>query len=105
MMMQVQSKHQRTSSILQSILLRITSSSTLILRRGNIEAVTQGELDTTGVVVLHFAKHHPIAVKQDMVDAAIKEIISCQFDIETVQEEVFTDTKREHWISAINPNV
>ena len=105
MMMQVQSKRQRTSSILQSILLRITGTCAFILRWGDIEAVTQGELDAAGVVVLHLTIHHPIAVKQDMVDAAIKEIISCQFDIETVQEEVFTDTKREHWISAINPNV
>ena len=74
--MQVQSKHQRTSSILQSILLRITSSSTLILRRGNIEAVTQGELDTTGVVVLHFAEHHAIAIERKAVDATIEEVVS-----------------------------
>ena len=105
MMMQVQSKHQRTSSILQSILLRITSSSTLILRRGNIEAVTQGELDTTGVVVLHFAKHHPIAVKQDMVDASIEEVVACQFDIEAVLEEVFANTEREHRIGTVNIDV
>ena len=56
---------------LKSVLLRITGTCAFILRWGDIEAVTQGELDTTGVVVLHFAKHHPIAVKQDMVDAAV----------------------------------
>ena len=90
---------------LKPVLLRITGTSAFILRWGDIEAVTQGELDATGVVVLSLAVHHPIAVKHYMVDAAIEEIISCQFDIETVLEEVFTDTKREHWISAVNPNV
>ena len=40
-----------------------------------------------------------------MVNAAIEEIISCQFDIETVLEEVFTDTKREHGIGAVNPDI
>ena len=76
MMMQVQSKHQRTSSILQSILLRITSSSTLILRRGNIEAVTQGELDTTGIIVLYLTEHHAIAIECEAVDATIKEVVA-----------------------------
>ena len=91
--------------MLQSVLLCITGTSTFILRRGDIESVAQGELDATGVVVLHFAKHHPIAIKHDMVDATIEEIVSCQFDIETVLEEVFADTEREHGIGAVNPNV
>ena len=76
MMMQVQSKHQRTSSILQSILLSITSTSTLILRRGNIEAVAQGELDTTGVVVLHLAEHHAVAIEREAVDGTIEKVIA-----------------------------
>ena len=97
--------HRNTSSNSKSVLLRISGTSTLVLRRSDIEAVTQGELDATGVVVLRFAEHHPITVKHDMVDAAIKEIISCQFDVETVLEEVFADAEREHWISAVNPNV
>ena len=90
---------------LESVLLGITSTSTLVLRRSDIEAVAQGELDATGVVVFHLAEHHPIAVKHDMVDAAVEEVITCQLDIETMLEEVFTDTEREHWISAVNPDI
>ena len=40
-----------------------------------------------------------------MVDATIEEIAACQFDIETVLEEVFTDTEWEHGIGTVNPNV
>jgi hypothetical protein len=50
-------------------------------------------LDATGIVVLHFPKHHPIAVKHDMVDAAIENVITSQFNIQTVLEEVFADTE------------
>lgn len=91
--------------MLQSVLLGITGTCTLILRWGNIESVAQGELDATGIIVLHFPKHHPIAVKHDMVDAAIENVITGQFDVETALEEVFADAEREHWISAVNPNV
>ena len=75
-------------AMLQSVLFRITGTSTFILRRGDIESVAQGELDATGIVVLHFPKHQPIAVKHDMVDATIEEVVTCQFDIETMLEEV-----------------
>ena len=91
--------------MLQSVLLCITGTSAFILRRGNIESVAQGELDATGIVVLHFLKHHPIAVKHNMVDAAIEEVVAYQFDIETVLEEVFTDTKRKHWVGTVYPNI
>ena len=80
--------HRNTSSDSKSVLFRITGTSTLILRRSNIEAVAQGELDATGVVVFHLTVHHPIAVKHDMVDATIEEVVTCQFDIETMLEEV-----------------
>ena len=76
----------RTRENSESVLLSITGTSTFILRRGDIESVAQGELDATGIVVLHFPKHHPIAVKHDMVDATIEEVVTCQFDIETVLE-------------------
>ena len=79
--------------MLQSVLLGITGTCTLILRRGNIESVAQGELDATGIVVFHFLKHHPIAVKHDMVDAAIENVITSQFNIQTVLKEVFADTE------------
>ena len=91
--------------MLQPVLLGITCACALVLRRSNIEAITQRELDATGIVVLHFPKHHLIAIKFDMVDAPIEEVVTCQFDIETVLEEVFADTEREHGIGAVNPNV
>ena len=91
--------------MLQSVLLCITSTSTFILRRGDIESVAQGELDATGIVVLHFLKHHPIAVKHDMVDATIEEVVAGQFNVKPTLEEVFADTEREHGIGAVNPNV
>ena len=83
----------------------MTSARTLVLRRGDIETIAQGELDATGIVVLHFAKHHAVAVKHDMVDATIEEVVACQLDIETVLEEVFADTKQKHWIGAVNPDI
>ena len=95
----------REIRFLQTVLLGITCTSTLVLRRGDVETVAQGELDATGIVVLHLAEHHPIAVKHDMVDAAIEEVITCQLDIEAVLEEVFADAEREHWMSAVNPNI
>lgn len=91
--------------MLQSVLLCITGTSAFILRRGNIESVAQGELDATGIVVLHLAKHHAVAVKHDMVDAAVQEVVAGQFDVKPTLEEVFADTEREHGIGAVNPNV
>lgn len=91
--------------MLQSVLLCITGTSTFILRRGDIESVAQGELDATGIVVLHFPKHHPIAVKHNMVDAAVQEVVAGQFDVKPTLEEVFADAEREHGIGAVNPNV
>ena len=97
--------HRNTSLDSKSVLLRISGTSPLVLRRSDIEAIAQGELDATGIVVLHFLKHHPITVKHDKVDATIEEIVTCQFDIETVLEEVFADTEREHWIGTVNIDV
>ena len=91
--------------MLKSVLFRITCTSAAILRRGDIESVAQGELDATGIIVLHFAKHHPIAVKHDMVDAAIEDVVACQFDIETMLEEVFADTERKHWVGTVNQDI
>ncbi len=91
--------------MLKSVLFRITCTSAAILRRGDIESVAQGELDATGIVVLHFPKHHPIAVKHDMVDATIEEVVTCQFDIETMLEEVFADTERKHWVGTVNQDI
>ena len=91
--------------MLQSVLLCITCTSALVLRRSNIEAITQRELDATGIVVLHFTKHHPIAVKHDMIDTAIENVVTCQFDIESALEEVFADAERKYRIGTVNIDV
>ena len=62
--------------MLQSVLLCITGTSAFILRRGNIESVAQGELDATGVVVLHLAEHHAIAIEREAIDASIEKVIA-----------------------------
>ena len=79
--------------MLQSVLLCITGTRTLILRRGDIESVAQGELDATGVVVLLFANHQTVAVERETIVSAIKEVVTCQFDIESALEEVFAHAK------------
>lgn len=91
--------------VLQPVLLGISGAGALVLRGGDVEAVSQGELDATGVVVLRLAQHHAVAVEHDVVDGAIEEVIACQLDIETAAEEVLADTKREHGIGAVNPKV
>ena len=89
----------------QSILLRITSTSSLVLRRGDIEAITQRKLDATGVVVLHLANHKAIAVEGEAVDAAIEEVVACQLNIEPTPEEVLTDAEGEYRVSAVEPGI
>ena len=60
--------------ISKSVLFCMTCACTLILRWGDIETVAQGELDATGIVILHLAEHHAVAVEHDMVDATIENI-------------------------------
>ena len=91
--------------MLQPVFLGISGTCALVLRRSNIEAITQRELNATGIVVLHFPKHHLIAIKFDMVDAPIEEVVTCQFDIETVLEEVFADAERKYRIGTVNIDV
>ena len=97
--------HRNTSSDSKSVLLRITGTGTLVLRWGDIEAITQGELDATGIVVIHLAKHKTIAVKGKAVDAAVEEVVTCQFDVEAAFEEILADTEREHRLGAVEPGV
>lgn len=62
--------------MLQSVLLCITGTSAFILRRGNIESVAQGELDATGIVVLHLGKHEAIAVDREATDTPVEDIVA-----------------------------
>ncbi len=61
---------------LQTTLFCITSTRTLILRRGDIEAIAQGEGDATGIVVFRLMEHHAIAIERKAVDATIEEVVS-----------------------------
>ena len=90
---------------LKSVLLGITGTSTLVLRRSDVEAVTQGELDATGVVVLHLLEHHAITIEREAVDATIEEIIACQLDVKPSLKEVLANAKRQHRISAVEPDI
>lgn len=76
---------------LESVLFRIASTRALVLRRGDIEAVAQGELDAAGVVVFHLSEHHAVAVEREAVDAAIEEVVACQFDVEAALVKVLAD--------------
>ena len=40
-----------------------------------------------------------------MIDTAIENVVTSQFNIQTVLEEVFADTEREHWIGTVNIDV
>ena len=62
--------------MLKSILLGVTGAGALVLRWGDVEAVAQGEGDATGVVVLHLAEHHAIAIKREAIDASIEKVIA-----------------------------
>ena len=97
--------HRNTSSDSKSVLLRITGTSTLVLRRSDIEAVSQGELDTTRIVVFYLANHKTIAVKGKTVNATVEEIVTCQLDIQMVLKEVFANAEREYGIGTIEPNI
>ena len=60
----------------ESVLFCITSASTLILRRGDVEAIAQGESNAARIVVLHLAEHHAIAIKREAVDASIEKVVA-----------------------------
>lgn len=88
---------------LQAVLLGITCTSALVLRRGDVETVAQGELDATGVVVLLFANHQTVAIERETIDATVEEVVPSQFDIEPALEEILADAEREYRVSAIEP--
>ena len=89
----------------ESILLGVTGSGAFVLRRGDIEAVAQGELDAARVVVFLLSEHHAVAVEREAVDAAVEEVVTCEFDVETTTEEVLADAEREYGVGAVEPCV
>ena len=90
---------------LESVLFRIASTRALVLRRGDIEAVAQGELDAAGVVVFHLSEHHAVAVECEAVDAAIEEVVAREFHVETTPKEVLAHAERQHGVGAVEPGV
>ena len=60
----------------EAVLLCITGTRSLVFRRGDVEAVAQGEGDTTRIGVLHLAKHEAIAVERKAVDGTIEKVIA-----------------------------
>ena len=57
-------------------------------------------MDATGVVVLHLAEHHSVAVEREAVNGPVEEVVACQLHVQTTLEEVFADAEREHRIGA-----
>ena len=93
--------HRNTSWDSESVLLSITGTSTFILRWGDIESVAQGELDATGIVVLHLGKHEAIAVDREATDTPVEDIVAWEFDVKATFAKVLADTKRKYGVGAV----
>lgn len=61
---------------LHSVFLCVTGACTLILRRGYVEAIAQGEDDTAGVVIIYLADHELVAVECEPTNATIEEVVA-----------------------------
>ena len=85
----------------QSALLGIAGAGTLLLRRGDIEAVAQGEGDTAGVIVLYLTEHHAITIEREAIDASIEKVIAWELDVKATFAEVLADTKRKDRICTV----
>ena len=89
----------------ESVLLSITSTGSLILRRGDVEAVTQGEGEAARVVVLRLAEYHAFEVECAFADALIEEVVGGELDVEPSLEQVLADAEREHCVGGFNLEV
>ena len=61
---------------LQSVLFRISRTRSLIFRRSDVEAVTQGKRNASRVVILRLSKYHSVKVERAFVHALIKKVIA-----------------------------
>ena len=91
--------------LLQSILLVVTGTGALVLRWGDVETIAQRETDKSGIVVLRFTKRHAVEIERAAADALIEEVITRQFDVEPMLEQVFADTKGEHGVGGFDLEV
>ena len=78
---------------LHSVFLCVTGACALILRRGYVEAVTQGENDGTRVVVLSLNHLHAAEVECAVACTLVEEVAARQLDVEATLEQVFADAK------------
>ena len=62
-------------------------------------------MDATGIVVLRFTKRHAVEIERAVADALIEEVITRQFDVEPMLEQVFADTKGEHGVGGFDLEV
>ena len=60
----------------ESAPLCIASTRTTVLRRGDIEAISEGERDAARVIVLHLAYHHAITIECETIDGTIEKVIT-----------------------------
>ena len=77
----------------QSALLGIAGAGTLILRRGDIEAVAQGEGDTAGVIVLCLRHFQAIEVERAVGSTLVEKVVASYFDVKTTLEQVLADAE------------
>ena len=68
--------HYRYLLYSQSALFGISGTSTFIFRRGDIEAIAQGEADKTCIVVLNLCYRHAVEIERSVAYALIKEVVT-----------------------------
>ena len=61
---------------LQSVLLGVTGTGALVLRRGDVEAVAQGEGNVACVVILRLSECHAVEIERAAPDALIEEVVT-----------------------------
>ena len=61
---------------LQTVLLGVTGTGALVLRRGDVEAVAQGEGNVARVVVLRLSERHAVEIERAVTDAPVEEVVT-----------------------------
>ena len=77
MMKQVETEcHKNAILKLQTVLLGVTGTGALVLRRGDVEAVAQGEGNVARVVVLRLSERHAVEIERAVTDAPVEEVVT-----------------------------
>ena len=61
---------------LQTVLLGVTGTGALVFRRGDVEAVAQGEGNVACVVILRFSERHAVEIERAVTDAPVEEVVT-----------------------------